>query len=111
MKRINKRKKIIASCYALNAIHCLISYFAIILKMSAGDRSILFFGAILTIMVPLSILDIREEMSDRFAVWTTILLHTILDCVIVILSESYWIGCLSVIETVLLILYWKKHSK
>ena len=111
MKRINKRKKTIASCYALNAVHCLISYLAIILRISNGDRSILFLGAILTIMIPLSILDIRKEMSGSFAVWTSIILHTILDCVIVILSASCWIGYLSVIETIFLILYWKKRSK
>jgi len=111
MKRTPKNKRIIAACYALNALHCFIGYLSALLEVTRNDTSIILFGILLVAMIPLSILDTRPSMTGKAAVWITIALHTVLDCIITILSACYLIGYLSVLETIIIVIVCYKGKR
>lgn len=108
MKCKLRNKRAIAICYSLNAIHCFIGYIATLWGVTSGDKSIVFLGILLALMVPLTVFDDRPQMTRTVAVWITIVLHSVLDLCIILLSACYWLAYLSVFETILIISgYWK----
>ena len=108
MKYKLRNKRAIAICYLLNAIHCFIGYIAMLCGVTSGDKSIVFLGILLAIMVPLTVFDDRPQMTGTVAVWLAIVLHSFLDIWIILLSACYWLACISAMETTLIIIFWKK---
>ena len=112
MKNKLRNRGIIAICYSLNAIHCFIGYIATLLNITCGDTSIVFLGIVLALMVPLAVFDDRAKMTGATAVWIAIVLHTVLDFCITILSACYFLMYLSILETILMIFVcWKTKKR
>lgn len=103
MNRKCNNKLIIALSYGFISLNCLIAWASKLLKMSSSNPQVGILGIVMAMLVLLSIVDTREEMSSSFAVWSSIIAEFSVNCFISIAYSFYWLLVLTIPETILLI--------
>lgn len=104
MKKLTKNQIIIGASYFFCAANCIAYWISSLFFEPANDNSVLILGAILVIMVPISVLDPREQMRSNLAVFFSIFLLCLLSLLISVLYSCWWIMVASIPETVFLII-------
>lgn len=102
MKKPTKNQIVIGASYCFCAANCIAYWISSLISESGNDNSILILGAILIIMIPVSVLDPREEMRSNLAVLFSVFLLCLLSLLISVLYSCWWIMVASIPEIIIL---------
>lgn len=104
MKKL-RNNIVIGICFFFCAINCIIAWIFSLASGAGDDNSILVLGIIMAIMIPVSIIDPREEMQSSLAVVCYIFMHILFNILVIILYSYYWLFLLFIPETAMLIIF------
>ena len=94
---------VIAASYFFCALNCFIAWVVSFVSNASIDKSIVFLGIIMLVLIPVSFIDPRTRMRNNFAAVASIILHFLFNLLIAILFSLIWFFPLFVFETSLLI--------
>ncbi len=112
MKNRNRNKTIIALSYGFTSINLFICWLSRLFSPTGNELSLLLFAAVIAIMVPISILEPRQEMCSPVVAYCAIAATFLLNVLMSIFLAIWWVSLLSFIQTtvLLILVFYKKKD-
>lgn len=98
-----RNRIVIAVSFFFCALNCIIAWGISLTSVSNYDKSVGVLGIIMIVMIPISLIDPREQMQNSLAALSSIFLHFLFNLLVTVLFSLWWLVFVFVPETVLLI--------
>lgn len=100
---------VIGTSFAFCSINCFIARTRILSLSSNSGSTLLALGLIMAIMVPISVVDPREQMRSKRTARFYIAMHLLFGTVITVLFSCYWLILPIIVETTILLALFYSH--